>query len=443
MWLVVISILVLYTSMSHSSEGETSISVDSSRENVRAKIKFTDLNYDVTFVILEHLHLKELTSMAAISPELLSMSKQTFNQKYRDYVISIERLNDDANESASIFNVHKIIEIKSYNLLVQVLKNFGDLIRKVKLTRFISTQHLSVVNRMVNICGCESIMELDLNEISEDTFMQFKDPFNNLEILTFSVYGLRQPRLCMPFNEMFPNLRRLVITFDAPLVDYSFIDCKIAQLEHLYLIYELGGRIAKGRDDVIESLLNKNKQIKNIEIKYFPGKFIEKINQILPNIETLQVFDFEATKEIRFEHVKHFDMHHSSPRRIDRLEMPRLESMTMYYPSFHFDEWLIFLENHQYLKKLRLKAYDSDNDPRVTTITSHLPNLIELIVEGQSSMIVEQMDEILRNNEKLEKFEMNLRDSEERLISLRKEFGNDWNVTHSKRLGFLLFEKKH
>lgn len=265
------------------------------------RTKFTDLVYDVEYLILDHLNLKDLINLAKAIPRSALVANDIFRKNYKDYNVDIHCANPAGSPIKEISS-SKRIQLFNFGQVVDILKMFGLHIQRLEIkTSKIISENSAIINEYVNEYA-SSLTHLDLETIKEDTFEQFTSPFNEVKELAFTTFTKRLRTGPFTLSQLFPKLRRLALLLYMG-TNYTFINTEIPHLEHLRI---LATGEAWNQRDQIEGLIRKNPQIRSIEIQSLPVDYTKQINAYLPYLESLTLPDIKVDEVIHFQHVKHF-----------------------------------------------------------------------------------------------------------------------------------------
>lgn len=412
----------------------TAVGLDSSTSNNVALpeaqlIRVPELNEDVLHSISDDLDLAELIEMAATSTRFRFIAQAVFRRRYRSYDVEILKTNmehaDDEKPYYIYDNDQNQIQINDYKMAINLLRYFGHELHQLKIVNYNFQSHRStVINRLANKYGSESISALHLSNVKSDTFEQFTKPFNKVEILTCFISSNQSKAHTLSFDQMFPNLQQLFLTLSSD-IEYELMNRALPNLR----VFNVAIGISVWRHtERIEEFLRKNPQIREIEISFFPTDFVTVINECLPNLESLSLDEFHIDDEtIRFENVKKFVLHNSNPSTLNKISFARLESLEMIYDDVDFDDWAQFFTNHSNLSRLHLEGFEDD---RLAELMAKLPNLIEITIEWNGWISVEDISEIIRNHAKLMTFKLNLNEKYDSEIGvLQNLFEDEWIIS--------------
>lgn len=182
------------------------------------------------------------------------------------------------------------------------------------------------------------------------------------------------------------------------------------------------------RGEQIKDLIRKNPQIRSIRCHYFPIDYLKDINELLPQLEKLSVYDFDLKNEmVHFENVKQLVSQHKRPFSINQLVFARLDTIDMVYADEVFGTWMEFFGHHQNVTKLILRCNSAD--ARLVELVGALPNLheIELKLENDCSIMANTIIQIVQNHDQLMKFTFPMDEhSEPEIEKIQKQLANEW-----------------
>lgn len=433
-------------SRSNQHENQNGNANTNKDENAKAKARtnLLDLNDDVLYLIFNEFEFAELLNITEVNRILAAFASETFRQKYREYQVDIMGCDVYAKKRGKFFidDKRKVIELRDYEVKLIVLKNFMNGVHKLHIdNNFIEGNESVEMNKLVNKFGYEALTHLNLGSIQDDALQQYTIPFDQVEDLSCIIYLSRGTTKIMPFNQLFPKLRRLSINLDFN-ADYSFIDCEFSELEYLDIIVtEASWSCGQSQ---IEGMLQKNPQIKSIEIINFPHDFVEFISKWLPNVENLTLHEFGIGNEpVQLNNVINFKLYAFSPVSIDKLILPRLESIKFFYSSMYFNAWNTFFKNNQQITKLVINEYYSLENLRLLEITSRLMNLVEILLKCYSPISDETISRIIERHDKLMKLQWSVEHHDD-TRSIQERFENEWHIKYIlKPSNAILLERKN
>lgn len=393
-------------------------------ENNKRKLELFDLNMDVHFLIIEQMNIKDLANFAEATSAnyVVDFFRKRYNRLKLTYAFAKGFPLPEYEENGSS------IEIRSLEMILSVLKNFGCTIKHLEI--HISTKHkeYATIERFINKYGSESLITLNLQAIY--TFEHFTVPFKCLEELHFRVYSEITNGI-LPLNQLFPKLRRLYLELDFNS-DLSFLDYKFSHMEHIDLIIRDESWQKRKQ---IERFLRKNNQVRSLVIFFvtqsYPIFDLKIINEMLPNIENLTCQTFNIGNEpVHFENVKHFGSFSTSLQSIDKLSFGHLESLRMRYMfSEDFEPLMRFFNNHSNLTRLDMEFSCNSQKERPTRMFDELSHLSEIKLNCVGDFEIELISQIIEKHGELIKFEfLTNRPPADGFDILRNQFNDEWNI---------------
>lgn len=399
------------------------------RLNCVAKLKLSDLNEDVLYLILDCMHFMDLLSIVEAIPNLSSLAISILRQRH--YGVDICNAYPDDDFYGRKFSddlIDRRFKINNFQLSLRVLKHFGSAIKWLRIQNgFILQQKADIIADSINKYASESLTSLQLGSVYTDTFHRFTVPFKNVQELSFTIETKTLANDFKPLNQTFPNVQSLNMYLRSN-VNTSFIDCKLMQLKHLFLGVT---DEAWPQREHFENLMRRNQQIRQIELRFLPQNYIEVVNAILPKIENLTIFDnFDiGNNQIHFENVKFFDLSSQSSRSIVNLSFSHLEILKAHYSSKHFQEWIDFFNHNKNISELHLYEHFDDRTVPLMELTAILRNLSALSLELNNWISVETVCQFIEHNNKLKHFQfVTPRFVESDAIRLKERFADEWHI---------------
>lgn len=169
------------------------------------KTKFNNLDDDVLYIIFNDFQFDDLLSVAEAKPDFTCVASQIFGQKYQNYNFVVGRLDQEKFEEKVRI---KYFIINDCKMALNTLRYFGNNIKKLEVdNRKLSDDQSRNISKFVNNYASASLTHIYLNKAKEDTFSQFKKPFENVVVLRCSIERGQSGEI-LSFNEMFPKLQR-------------------------------------------------------------------------------------------------------------------------------------------------------------------------------------------------------------------------------------------
>lgn len=214
-------------------------------------------------------------------------------------------------------------------------------------------------------------------------------------------------------------------------VNYSFINTELPHLEHFYINGDDQPELSATNSENVREFIRKNPTIRSLELGLTDWNLI--ICEQLPHLEILTLSNFCIDDDrVPEENVKKFQLtntHIDFPS-IDKLSMPRLDSLNIGYPD-NSNEWMSFFNRHPQIRHLILKENINHHfirHEKISVLTANLINLTHVTIEIFTAE-TDDIIEFIENHWNLNKFQFAisyLRIDQER--ALRERFENEWDI---------------
>lgn len=414
------------------------------------KTQITDLNDDVLYLILNRLELKILLNVVKVNSKFSNIANAVVRRKYQNYKIEIS-VPTSSTSRISLYEVKNQIKIYNISWALNMLKYFGNSFRSLKIEENnMDSIDLSNVYQFVDKYCSKSLKQLQLGLSEHASLDKFMMPFEAIEELHIQVMqNVQIVNNTKPLKEIFPNLRKLTL-FSFHGVNFSFINSELSHLEHFRIDGSDRHGINVKNKENIRQLIRKNPKIRNIELYISDLSLVTLISQHLPNLENLSLSALsDGNETVRLENVKNVILEQAYVGSIDKLLMPRLDSLKIKYNSKDFNKWKEFFRNHIQLRRLHLTEthYIFNEMPvQVDVLTADLINLDDVIFKVFDYMGIRPIIQFIENHKKLNKFQFAMSNfpATNQATVLRDRFGNDWNIADIQ-MDFkgLSFQRKH
>lgn len=179
------------------------------------------------------------------------------------------------------------VYLQNVDLIIEILTTFGSIIEKIEFYfDKISTIDAKNIINHINTLN-ESLAKLRLINCKEDVLDGLNNKFVSVVTLEYSSSSTEslQCTECKKLSEIFPNVKYLYIGYTR-ISDWEIFNGTFPKLNDFYV--ELPPQEGKNADETqIASFLNKNMQIKRLEIRNTTLKLLNETNNILPTIDVL------------------------------------------------------------------------------------------------------------------------------------------------------------
>lgn len=359
------------------------------------KLKLDDLNFDVLFLICdEFLEFGDLVNLADTNSKLSYFAAEIFRIKFRNNHFSIE---PDKYPGSKVFK--ETIRIHDYELIVTALKHFGKNVQKIDIDCFYlkPKQSAGIIGAIYKYCS-QTLIEFNFFWVDFDIWNHFTRPFPNVKLLKM---GLRRKDAepTEKLHKIFPNIEQFILKIE-PTIGDSFTDCFLPHLKHVtlrieYTIYSKSNGEFKG-----EQLLQINPQIKSIglDLQYSPVDILNKVNQLLPNLEHLLLHQCPTYADVHFKTVRALTIDGDYFRGFEHIKFSQLQEVKLDYYIYLHDETHAFLkENSKTLRQLDIKERINSDDFQLNfeSILKELPNLTQILVMCTQRLNFDVLERIL------------------------------------------------
>lgn len=295
-----------------------------------------------------------------------------FREKFLNGKFIIKAVKDSQKISLSS-ETGEVIEEHVIDVILKVLKKFGNLITSLKLDyEGLDMNHRSAINKQLSeTCG-KSLLEIELIHSDENDFVDLLGPFEKMETVQMRYGNLKSNTA--RFDQIFPSVCQLDLS-TMHYVHPGFVEHHFIHLKNLIVEF-----IDTGDISTIEKRLQLNPQLQNVSLYQCNWNILKMMSKTMQNLESLELKGFNdfSTYEgddIHFENLKIFRFRKFSAlvKNIPKIPLVfgNLEEIACSKPM-HL--WLdIILEN----KNLKIVRTGEINEQQLFQIADELPNLEE------------------------------------------------------------------
>lgn len=378
------------------------------------------------FLILERLDLVDLLNVAEVNKDFSVLASSVFRTKFSHlYVKVLDRFTipkkpslvgrlfeglgvlDKKEEEKKITYIYvsdTYIHLDEYYNIVSIFKHFGHVIKKLQLFRNPLNEYSKeeFLGNLISKYTSDALVDVKIENGNEKVLTYITKPLVSVATVKFVKGSLDTVPTGLSLSNLFPAVRRLNFEY-LKGTGLSYFNCHTPHLEQV----SIKGMTADTESTFID-LIRNNSQIRDIKIFDDNYEFVNNVNALLPQLETLTLSNLniqsELTENIRFENVTKFSIKkgNGSP---NKLHFPKLQSLHIDYNSERLLAWIDFLREHEHLCQLNLTHGDI-NDSQFKQLTAHLPGLVEMTqTRGfQSHLSNSATVEYLRSHQNVKKF---------------------------------------
>lgn len=426
------------------------------------RTQFMDLNMDVQLLVLEHLNFRDLYSTAVTNKQLSKLAGQAFRTKLSKKIVVfmnpfMHYVQKDLTETDDYIYIQRL------ETMLRILKNFGRSISKLSTHHSIGEQLskeqldlVKTINGLISSNCADTLVHFETCNSQENVFDGITKPFKNVENVTLHGQFKTLRNANFTFDELFPAVRRLSL----PSIEYcnlSSVGLNLPKLEHLEVhIHPYQPlrftesdiqRILTANPEVIE-MLQRNPQIRSLKLGCSSRRFLQKINEMLPNLESLELIYFQESfsqneNEILFKNVKIFTIFtmFGDPKCIPtNIHFEKFVELHTNVSPMEYNWWIDFIKNNKDLKKLHLDQGCADTRI-LDAITAMELNLVEISLTVDLHVGYENIVKFVKANKQVEIFRFLHHDPTIILGVLARifneEVSKEWTITelnHEVRL---------
>lgn len=264
------------------------------------------MNTDIHLSILDQMDLEELLKMANINRYFEHLSVNTFQRQCSMKTIQIS---NSFGKSEKIMYFHDGIALTDLKFAAKVLKTFGHKIRNliISYTTNIDKIQTQKINKYINTFCAESLIELHFKGFVGDPLIEMSN-FPTVEVVSFIGDYAQIGSKTVKLNEIFPTIHTLHLSI-GKIEHQNCIDLEFPRLEHFSTVLTMPDiQFISFNESTVEQFLKKNRKIRSVCLDFVSLSFLEKLNDILPNLDALSI-DLIADEDlfhkiIRFKNVK-------------------------------------------------------------------------------------------------------------------------------------------
>lgn len=411
-------------------------------EGNNSKSRFAEVGVDCQWLILDELNLYDLTQVAQTSQYFSSLATDIFRRRYSKKTFDIlSTLTKNSNESISMTN-DKVF-IQHFEVTSAVLHTFGHLIERfaIGFIQGYKNERVTIMKFLENYCS-NSLIEINFEGFDKHVLAIFRKPLPSVEIVTIKGYLEASSGDAMKMNEIFPEMRRLILTH-TDIYDPTIFDAKFPNLEH-FEIRLLPLVVKQQRPDsnknfklAVENLFKRNPQIKVIVFNDCHSfEFVRFASEHLPNLEGIDidffaiVDDYEGD-EIHFSSVSQLIMSWQHLNIASKVAFDNLESLAL---SGQARDCMEFVIQNQHLKRLDMFV-NALRDADIVKIGDTLPNLEKLNLETDVDIAPESIVKLVGSCKKLGK--LTLEPFSQTLYDKLNDELKEWTIKNSDNYIFL------
>lgn len=338
----------------------------------------------------------------------------------------ISKYDYDRGKSEDVF------VIRNGDQILDTFKYFGHVMVKLVAYGFYRNVLLRAefIGTLITKYCSESLVDIDIHD--SEVLKHIKKPLIKIQNISLRD-NIRFDRSKVPLNELFPAVRHLNL-HQLNEHSISHFDFHMPYLEHITIALYQGNK-----DYSVPEVFVKNPKIRSVSLTQLSYEFVQKLNTILPQIETLSLKypGEQNVGSVRFNNVTTLILE-GWPTEVAGLHFPQLKSMEFDYnddPAHcgdydYLNDNIRFFNDHKHLSHLHM-YYGMMSDSTLHQLVANLTNLVEFTIERyykdyyvSSAAIVE----VLKTHPRINQLNC-IHLPENGKIELRQQLKDKWNMS--------------
>lgn len=399
------------------------------------RTNFLELNDDCKLLILEELDIASLIEMAEINQNIGSLSADVYRRKFSHKGIEIREpfwLDDSISE-----NENGMIQLRDMDIITRVFRLFGQSIVKLKIQFW--KNHLEQVRQTIALASqyCDSLIHFELKSFDEDVLKNVTKPFVKVETVSFDGQFSRLASDTLSLNEMFPNMRNLLLQ-RAHIDDKKSVILSFPHLRHLQLDFL---ELYAFTNEQILNLTRLNPHIRSVNLQKVSMTFIKLLSESLPNLESLELVDitnWPFSEDIHFQSIDRLRIASGYSRFATSVTIDRLQEIVLDWCSFP-DGWMQFIQKHPTLTEISIFG-DEMSDTDLSSLIGNVPNLVEAGFTVKQNFTPSTIIRFVKSSTNLKRLILSFHKvlDNSTFEKIEKGIKDEWTVTNALRNYFFV-----
>lgn len=388
---------------------------------------------------MQQLNLLDLLEKSQQNEVCLNEAREVFKANYSQSQFHTPPPFKVIYEKPWISNGGESLILVNFMAMKEILNNFGDLIQNltVNFKEFDTQSEGRVIVNYINDKNCGSFERLSLQNVKENVLNDLQEnTCKRITTLRFSTSDRFEFVESRKLNELFPGVEYLDVECTNPSC-WAFITERLTNLRTFHMDFS-PANVNAINETHITNFLKNNVRIENLRIYYTNLMLLKEVNEILPNLETLEISLFSDDylnypDIVQFNNVKNLrmDYYGEEPRIPERIFFNQLQQFHLATSLSNFiDKWFEFIDNqvNRNLTTFILATIELEKE-QLFTIPEKFPDLQTLIIECWSKKIrATEIISFMKKNKHLITLKMSIQIDGIELKKLQKVLENRWNV---------------
>lgn len=404
--------------------------------------KTGESNTSDRILVLKGWPLFEVYSLANSDEDYWHLVMDDLKQRFAHKTVILTSLHPFAADN-DFEETEDYIKIRHAPTAVQVLRDFGPSIRKLKIEhvpKFKDEESTRNVYELIHEQCSGTLEQLHLRWLGQDFFLNTTKPFKRVSNLSLASDIMEiNSGTASNFSALFPALRSLFLSYvevrnvESLLVEYPHLDHLLVDV----YAFETPGYITE--PEIIE-LIKKNTQLRSLVVKNVSPTLLKVIADHSKQLENLEVYRYDErhrdVHNFHFANVKTFKIGNSFGQSMpayitfgNNLQQFEVEA----YPQD--SKYISFLESNNSLKRFQMNGKFSLRDRDILRLATSKLNLTEMVINCEWGVNDENIVKLIQNSDKLKRIQLKMHEktAKAKLLStiwnLHKQFDRQWLIS--------------
>lgn len=384
----------------------------------KKRTNFLDMDDDSLFLIFDHFETAELLKISEI-PQFVPANSMVLSQRFNKLAIVLKGADMwNFDRASGKYNFKKIsvsddsIVIERFSTAVEMLRNFGHVIKNLEIRPFLgwSEENVEQILELINLHCSETVKALQFFYLGEDISSKLTLPFQAVETVGLMSRSNNTKLISSEFgfNRLFPAIQYLYMD-SYSVINLSYEDKMDYVMPHLRHIERKMGVMNEDlfNETQFRKIIKSNPQITSITLTDCNAKTLEFLSLHAPNLENLESFfyqheDGDDYTKIRLNKLKKLKFHADVPR---PFVCDNLEELTV-DTSKAFADVLTFIANCVNLK--RFLCNQSLDNGQILSLAAINMTVSEVKFHFDQSTEAEIIIRFLESSRTLEKLQLSM-----------------------------------
>lgn len=382
------------------------------------------------------LNLSDLLKISNINEECLAEARDVFKQKYSGTIFNVFGPLMDGEQREWIVESHQPYEnLKYFKTIMDILSKFGDSIQMFVIDfKEIGVSEGRPIIKMLNDKSFQSLTKLSFLNCKGNVLNELKNPYQNVKVFGFSCIEkgyFRIPADDQKLNNIFPNIEYLIVE-KTNADDWRFLDGSFEKL--IGLTVWLQDTVNQSH---VTHFLRNNQQIAHLKIKYPNLKFLNDVNEILPNLRKLEMVSISESylnyqiDAVHFQHVTELSIETNDGDSFpEKITFDCIEKLSLKNHHHSPEQWTEFIENQVNKNLTSFELYTGSLAPEMLLyFSAELTNLKSVWILSKTQIFAFGIVSFVDRCRNLTKLILITEMDEFQQNTLKQSLISNWDVT--------------